>query len=73
MFLKILEKSSWRNYGSCPIHYLCAPALSCDVMLNITKVELELVSDATTYLFFEIGMRVRVSYISKKYSQVKNK
>ena len=41
-------------------------------MLNITKVELELISDAHMY-FFEKGMRDRVSYVFKRYSKVNNK
>ena len=45
-----------QNYGLCPSHYLSAPALSWDVMLNITKVKRELISDADMYLFFEKGM-----------------
>ena len=42
-------------------------------MLNITKVELELISHANMYLFFGKGMRDRVFYISKRYSQANNK
>ena len=38
-------------------------------MLIITKVELELFSDADMYLFFKKGMRDRMSYISNRYSQ----
>ena len=35
----------------------------------MTKVELELISDADMYLFFEKGMRGGVSYISERYSK----
>ena len=41
-------------------------------MLNMTKVAHELTSDADMYLFFEIGMRDGVSYISKQYSKASN-
>ena len=37
-------------------------------MFTMTKVELELISDADMYLFFEKGMRGGVSYISKRYN-----
>ena len=40
-------------------------------MLNLTKAELELTSDAD--MFFEKGARGRLSYISKRYSKVNNK
>ena len=33
--------------------YLIAPALSWDAMLNMTKIELELISDPDMYIFFE--------------------
>ena len=42
-------------------------------MLNMTKVELERISNVDMYLFFKKGMRPGVSYISKKYSQANSK
>ena len=42
-------------------------------MLNMTKVELELISDAEMYSLFEKGVGGRVSYIFKTYSKAKNK
>ena len=42
-------------------------------MLNKTEVEAELISDVGMYLFFEKGMRGRVSYIYKRYSKANNK
>ena len=44
-----------------------------DAMLNLTKVEREVISDADMYLFFEKGMRGKVSFISKTYSKANNK
>ena len=61
MFEKF-RNSRLKNYGSCPSHYLRAPVLSQDGILNIKKVELELISDAGTYLFFEKGKRDRVFF-----------
>ena len=57
----------------CNSRYLSAPALSWDAMLNMTKVELEHVSDADIYSFFEKVMRGVVSYIFKRYSRPNNK
>ena len=66
-------KNNFKNYGLCPSHYLSASALSWDAMLNMRKVQLELISDADIYFFFEKGVRGGVSYISKRYSKGNNK
>ena len=65
--------NSLKNYGLCPSHYLNAPALSRDAMLNMKKIILELISDPDMYIFFEKGMRGRVSYISNRYSKADNR
>ena len=39
----------------------------------MTKVELELIPYRDMCLFFETGIRGRVSYISKRYSKANNK
>ena len=39
------RNNSLNNYILCPSHYLNAPALSWDAMLNMIKVEVELISD----------------------------
>ena len=52
---------------------MSAPALSWDAMLNKTRIEFELISDAGMYLFFEKGMRGRDFYISETYSRANNK
>ena len=68
-----LRDNSLKNYGSCPSHYLSAPGLIWDAMLNMRKVKLELNSDPDMYIFFEQGMRDRVSYISNRYSKANNR
>ena len=72
VFLKI-KNNSLKNYGLCPSHYLSAPALSCNTMLNMTKVGFELISGVDMYLLFEKRMRGGVSYISKRYSKANSK
>ena len=42
-------------------------------MLKMTGVELEKNSDIDIYLFIEKGLRGRISYIAKRYSEVNNK
>ena len=67
------RNNSFKNYGLCPSHYLIAPALSRNVMLNMKKGGLEIISDVGMYSSFEKGMRGKVSYISKRYSKANNK
>ena len=67
------KNSSLKNYGLCQSHYLSVLALSWATMLNIKKVELELISNVVMYLFFEKGMGGGVSFVSKRYSEVNNK
>ena len=52
---------------------MSAPTLSWDAMLNMTKVELELIPDPDMYVFFEKGTRSGISYISNRYSNANNK
>ena len=70
-----IKNSSLKIYGSCPSHYLSAPALNWDAMLNMVSVNLELISEsgADVYLLFEKCMRGGVSYIFKIYSKSNNK
>ena len=42
-------------------------------MVNMAKVDVELISDAYFYLLFEKGMRGEVSYISKRFSKANKK
>ena len=66
------EKIKNDNYGLCLTYYLSAPALSWSVVLNMTKVVLELIPDPDIYIFFENDKRGGVSYISIRYSKGNN-
>ena len=68
-----LKIGSLKNYGLCLTHYLSALALSSDAILSMTKIELQLISDFSMFLFFQNGMRVGISYISKRFSKVSDK
>ena len=61
-----IKSNSLKNYGLCASHYLSAPALSWDAMLNMAKLELELIVNPDMKIFFEKGMRGGVSYISNR-------
>ena len=76
LFADIFEKfrnSNLRNYGLFLIHYSSTPALSWDAMFNMAKVELELITGADRYLFFEKGMKGGVSCIYKRYNKASNR
>ena len=69
MLADVFEKfrnNSLKNYGLCPSHYLSTTTLSWYAMLNMTKVELELIPDPDMYIFFEKVIRGGASYISKR-------
>ena len=71
----VLEKiwnNSSNNCRLCPSHYLNAPGLSLDVMLKMTKIELELIPVPDMYIFFEKGTS-GLSYISKRYGKATSK
>ena len=67
------RKNSLKNYGLCPSHCLSAPGLSWDTVLNMSKVELELIPDPDMLIFFEKGMKGGISYISNRYNKANNK
>ena len=56
-----------------PCYYFSSPGLSWDVMLKMTGVELDKISDIDMYLFIEKGLREGISYIAKRYSKANNK
>ena len=60
-------------YGLDPCHYFSSPGLSWDVMLNMTGIELELISNIDMHLFIEKGMRGGILYIAKRHSKANNK
>ena len=70
-FLKI-RNSSLKIIRLCKSHYLSAPILSLDAMLDMEKVDIEIIWDAYMHLLFEMGMRGGVSYTSKRSRKVKN-
>ena len=66
--------TSQKYYNLDPYHYFSVPGLSWDAILNLTKAELEKISDVDMHLFFDKGMRGGIScYISKRYSKANNK
>ena len=56
-----------KEYGLDPAFYVSSPSFSFDAMLLKTNVELELISDPTMYIFFELGLRGGISSIFKRY------
>ena len=67
------KNNNLKNCGLFLSHYLCSPALSLGAVLNMKKVELELIPNPGIFIFFEKVMRAGVSYTSNRYSKAKNK
>ena len=62
-----------KNYNLDPAHYYTAPGLAWDAALNVTKVELELLTDIDMLLMVEKGIRGGVSMINNRYGKANNK
>ena len=73
MCLKKKRSNSFNKYGLCPSHYLSAPGLSCDAMLKMTKIELELILYPDVFILFVNGTRSGSSYISNRYTEANKK
>ena len=56
-----------------PCHYFTSLGLSCDAMLKMTDIKLELITDLNMFQFIEKGIRGGVSYIANRYGEVNNK
>ena len=54
-----------------PCHYFSSPVLSWDAMLKMTGVRLEKTVNTDMYLFIEKGLRRGISYIAKRYRNMK--
>ena len=61
-----------RDYKLDPAHYFTIPGLAWDAMLKLTKIELELLTDPTMYLFVENAIRGGISTVTNRYSQANN-
>ena len=72
VFEKFIDTCS-KYYGLDPCHYFSSPGLSWDVMLKMTGVELEKISDIDKYLFIEKGLRGGISHIAERYAKANNK
>ena len=71
MFFKKFIDSCLTFYGLDPCHYFSSPGLSWDVMLKMTGVKLEKISDID--LFIKKELKGGISYISKRYTKANNK
>ena len=58
-FSEKCRNDSLKDYGLCPSHHFSALALSWNAILNITKVELGLISDPETYIHWNVHIRFK--------------
>ena len=65
-------KTSLEYYCLDPSHYFSSPGLSWDAMLKMSGIKLKKINDVNVHLFIEQGMKGGISYISKRYSSIKN-
>ena len=73
VFEKFIIDTCLKFYKLNPCHYFSSSGLSWDMMIKMTGVKLEKVSDINMYFFIEKELRGRISYIAKRYSKANNK
>jgi hypothetical protein len=66
------RNTSMKHYGLDPAHYYTAPGMSWDALLKKIKVNLELLTDIDTHLFFEKGLRGGFSMVSHRHAKANN-
>ena len=72
VFKKFIDRClKLHKLDSC--HYFSSPGLSWDLILKITGITLEKISDISIYIFIEKGLKRGISYICKRYSEANNK
>ena len=66
------RNSSIKTYGLCLSHHVSAPALNWDDILNLPKVELEIIADADIQLLLIIlnSLKEYVSEVDLEYSKL---
>ena len=67
------RKTCLEYYKLDPCHYFTSPGLSWDVMLKMTDIKLELMTDIDMFQFIEKGLRGGISYIANRYGKANNK
>ena len=67
------RKTCLQYYKLDPCHYFTSPGLSCDAMLKMTDIKLELIFDIDMFQFIEKDMLGGVSYIANRYGNANNK
>ena len=67
------RKTCMQYYKLHPCHYFTSLDLSCDAMLKMTNIKLELMTDIDMFEFIEKGMCGAVSYITNRYGKANNK
>ena len=67
-----VTSDSLKFYKLDPIYYFSSPGLNWDAMLKMTGIKLELISHMHKNLFTKKGLRGRIFYICKRFSEANN-
>ena len=67
------RKTCLTHYRLDPCHCVSSPGLAWDAMLQMTKINLDLITDTDMQLFIEKGIRGGISYIAHRYAEANNK
>ena len=67
------RKTCLLYYKLDPCHYFTSPGLSSDAMLEMTNIELEVLTNIDIVQFIETSMTGEVSYSTNRYGQANNR
>ena len=67
------RKTGKEYYNLDPAHYFSCPGFAWDAMLQMTYINLEIITDIDLYQMVETGLRGGVSYIANRYSKPNTK
>lgn len=69
---KNFQSTCFSYYSLNPCHYFASTGISWDVVLKMTNIQLELISDIDQHLFIKKGLTGDISYISNRHATANN-
>ena len=65
--IQSFRRTVFRDYELDPVHFVSLPSLSKDIMLKVSGIRLDLISDPDIVYFFKNNIRGGLSFVSNRY------